>query len=362
MDDPVLHPATRVVHLGRPPREPGTPVSPPVVLTSTYAADGPVDYARHANPTWAALEEAVGELEGGRALALASGMAALAAVFSLVPRGGTVVLPRHAYSGTGWLLDDLEALGDLTVRRVDVTDPAEVERALPGADLLHLESPTNPMLEVIDLAWAAGAAHRAGALLSVDNTFATPLLQQPLALGADVVVHSVTKLLSGHSDLLLGAVVLPDDEAGRERYERVHRHRSSRGAVPGPVEAWLALRGLRTLEVRLERAQASAATLAERLAGHPGVLEVRYPGRGTMLAVRVRGGAEGAERVAAAVRVWVHATSLGGVDSQLERRRRHALEPATVPEDLLRLSVGIEHVEDLWRDLSAALDTVTGGG
>lgn len=359
MDDPVLHPATRVVHLGRPAREPGNPVGPPIVLTSTYAADGPVDYARVGNPTWTELEQVVGDLEGGRALAFASGMAALAAVFSLVPRGGTVVLPRHAYSGTGWLLDDLEALGDLTVRRVDVTDPAEIEAALPGASLLHLESPTNPMLEVVDLARAAEAAHRAGALLSVDNTFATPLLQQPLALGADVVVHSVTKLLSGHSDLVLGAVVLPD-EAGRERFERVHRHRSSRGAIPGPVEAWLALRGLRTLEVRLERAQANAATLAARLEGHPGVLEVRYPGWGAMIAVRVRGGADGAERVAATTRVWVHATSLGGVDSQLERRRRHPLEPATVPEDLLRLSVGIEHVEDLWRDLSAALDTVAG--
>jgi cystathionine gamma-synthase len=352
-------PATRAVVAGRPPREPDAPVNPPVVLTSTYhAADapGPRTYGRFANPTWEHLEDAVGDLEGGRALVLASGMAAVAAVVDRVPVGGVVVAPHAAYNTTLALLDDLAARGRLSaVRRVDVTDTAAVTRAVAGADLLWLESPTNPLLDVADLAACCAAARAAGALAVVDNTFATPLLQRPLEAGADVVVHSVTKFLAGHSDVVMGALVVPDGDAHAGLHADLHRHRTLHGAVPGPWEAWLALRGLRTLALRVERGQASAAVLAARLREHPGVRRVRYPGWGAVVSVEVHGGAEAAESVMRGVRLWMPATSLGGVESTVERRRRHANEPPAVPEELVRLSVGVEDVEDLWADLAAAL-------
>jgi cystathionine gamma-synthase len=228
------------------------------------------------------------------------------------------------------------------------------------------------MLEVADLPVLLAAARERGVLTAVDNTFATPLGQQPLAHGADVVVHSVTKYLAGHSDVVLGAAVARTAEltATLRAYRTLH------GSIPGPFEVWLALRGLRTLALRVERSQANAAELARRLADHPDVVEVRHPslpddpghgrasrlmtGFGSILGVRPRGGAAGADAVVGAVRLWVPATSLGGVESSLERRRRFATESLTVPEDLLRLSVGIEDVEDLWRDLDRALRASAG--
>jgi cystathionine gamma-synthase len=351
-----LAPATRVVALGREEPVAGGQVGAPLVLTSTYHADGDVVYARSGNPTWTAFETALGDLEGGEALVLSSGMAAVTAALSLLPHGGTVVAPDAAYNGVVATLGDREAEGSAVVRRVDVADTAAVVAALDGADLLWLESPTNPLLEVADLPALLAAAREVGVLSVVDNTFATPLLQRPLELGADVVVHSVTKYLSGHSDVLLGAVVTPATDAGRARRERVLKHRTLHGAIAGPMEVWLALRGLRTLHLRVERAQANALELAARLRGHQAVERVRHPGFGGIVSIEVRGGAEAAERVAAATRVWVHSTSLGGVESQLERRRRIPTEPVRVPENLLRLSVGIEDVDDLWADLSQALD------
>ncbi|GAA1157632.1 trans-sulfuration enzyme family protein [Ornithinicoccus hortensis] len=354
--DPDWHARTRAVAAGRPARHTGAPVNPAVTFTSTYIADGPVNYARVGNPTWTALEEAIGALEVGEALTFGSGMAAIAAVVSLVPNGGTVVAATHAYNGTTSLLRERAADGSLEARPVDIADTAEVVAALDGADLLIIESPTNPMMELADIPALTAAAHERGVLVACDNTFATPVLQQPLRDGVDLVVHSVTKYLAGHSDVLLGAVVTPADERGRALRERVLRHRTLAGAIPGPMEAYLALRGLRTLHVRMERAAGNAAVLAGRLGDHPAVERVRYPGSGAMLAIEVRGGPEAAERVSAGVRVWTHSTSLGGVESQIERRRRYELEAVTVPENLLRLSVGIEHVEDLWDDLSRALD------
>ncbi len=363
-DDPTrvpgeLAPATRVVTLGREPVEPGTQVGAPLVLTSTYHADGAVSYARGGNPTWTAFEQAVGSLEGGEALVTASGMAAVTAALSLLPHGGTVVVPDAAYNGTMASIAALEADGAARVRRVDVTDATAVVAALDGADLCWLESPTNPLLEVADLPTLVGAARDRGVLTVVDNTFATPLVQRPLAAGADVVVHSATKYLSGHSDLLLGVVVTPPTESGRALRARLRRHRQLHGGVAGPVETWLALRGLRTLALRLDRATASAAELARRLSRHPAVTRVRYPGTGAIVSVEVAGGPLAAERLCSETTLWVHATSLGGVESMLERRRRHPDEPVRVPEDLVRLSVGIEDVEDLWADLSAALDAAT---
>jgi cystathionine gamma-synthase len=356
-DETMLAPATRAVALGRQSRTPGAGVNAPLELSSTYIADGPVNYARGGNPTWSAFEEALGSLEGGDALVFASGMAAVSAALSLVPHGGAVVVPQHSYNGTTALLDELAGTGAVTVRRVDPTDQGAVRSALVGAALLWLESPTNPMLEVSDIAALAAMAREAGATAVCDNTFATPLVQRPLEDGVDVVLHSVTKYLAGHSDLILGALVTPDTEAGRATHERLSRQRLLHGAIAGPVETWLALRGVRTVHLRVERATANATELAGRLERHPGVQRVRYPGFGAIVTVEVPGGAADAERVAAAVRLWTHATSLGGVESQLERRRRHASEPQTVPESLLRLSVGIEDVEDLWRDLDQALRT-----
>lgn len=342
-------------------------MNPPVTLTSTYVASpgsprpGDLGYGRWTNPTWESFEQALGALEGGRALLFGSGMAAIAGALSLVPDGATVVVPRHAYNGTLSLLADFAERGRLVVRLTDLhdldPDDGTMDAAADGAALMWIETPTNPMLEVADLPALVAAGHAAGALVVVDNTFATPLLQRPLSDGADVVVHSVTKYLAGHSDVVLGATVTADDAL----YSRLHGHRTLNGAIPGPMEAFLALRGLRTLHLRVERSGANAAELARRLADHPAVGKVRYPGFGSIVSIEVAGGADGAERVASSVRLWVHATSLGGVESSLERRRRHPGEPRSVPENLIRLSVGIEDVEDLWADLDQALTPPSGG-
>jgi len=358
-----LDPTSRLVHGGRPEHGPDAPLAEPVVFTSTYVAGGPAGYGRYGNPTWTAFEDVLGDLEGGRALAFSSGMAACAAVFDLVPVGGRVVAPVHAYSGVLGLLDQQAGTGRITVERVDIADTDAVVAALPGAALLWVESPTNPAMEVADLPAVCAAARAAGVMVAVDNTFATPLLQRPLTLGADVVVHSVTKYLAGHSDVLLGAVV-----ATGATYEAVEARRKLYGGIPGPMETWLALRGMRTLALRMDKAQQNAAFLAERLAGHPRVTRVRYPGLaddpghkratdhmrgyGAILAIEVEGDAQ---RVCESTRLWVHATSLGGVESMLERRRRWAAETPTIPENLIRLSVGIEHPDDLWADLTQAL-------
>ena len=380
---PGLHPHSQVVHLGRPPAEPGGPLNAPVMLTSTFHQGGAMVYGRDANPTWEPLEEVVGSLEGGTAVAFASGMGAVSAVLELLPTPGRLVIARDAYNGTRRWLADAAARGRLRFRTVDVTDTAHAvqvcaetvggptrpsgRRGEFGAGgLLWLESPTNPLLAVADLAALCAGAHDLGMDVVVDNTFATPLLQRPLALGADVVVHSATKLLAGHSDVVSGLVV-----TGRpEVVDSIRTRRSLHGAILGPWEAWLTLRGIRTLGIRLERAQASAAVLAERLVGHPAVERVRYPGLaddpgrelaarqmsgfGAMVSFEVRGGADAAEAVAAATRLITAGTSLGGVESLIERRGRQAGEQ-DIPPGLLRLAVGIEDVEDLWADLDAAL-------
>ncbi|WP_350274611.1 PLP-dependent transferase [Kribbella sp. HUAS MG21] len=368
---PELDPSTVVVHAGRPARVPDAPVGESPVFSSTYVAGGERGYGRFGNDAWTALEETLGQLEGGSALAFASGMAAAAAIIDLVPVGGRVVAPEHAYSGVLALLDQQAATGRLTVDRVNVADTDGVTRGVPGADLLWIESPTNPAMEVADIPALAEAGHAAGATVVVDNTFATPLLQQPLQLGADVVMHSATKFIAGHSDVVLGAVVTADDVLR----SAIELRRRSLGAIPGSMDAWLALRGLRTLALRLERAQSNAAFLAERLLQHPKVSRVRYPGLpddpgheraaaqmsgfGAILSFELGGDAAAAQKVCESTELWVHATSLGGVESMLERRRRWPIEVPTIPEDLIRLAVGIEHPDDLWADLERALTSST---
>ncbi|MBO0909849.1 MULTISPECIES: trans-sulfuration enzyme family protein [Arthrobacter] len=379
-----LSPDTVVVSAGRPPREPDAPVNPPIVLSSTFHGAGtpaPGDrvYGRFSNPTWDPFETVLSELEGAAlpALVFSSGLAAVAAALSLVPAGGILVMPQHSYQGSLLLAAEEAANGRFTVRTVDIADTEQVLAALQGssgesgtsrpADMLWIESPTNPMLEVAEIDVLARAAHDAGALVVADNTFSTPLVTRPLELGADVVLHSVTKYLAGHSDVILGALATSDEDLRA----RLHNHRSLHGAIAGPFEVWLALRGLRTLALRIERSQTTAGLLADRLLGHPAVEAVRYPGLpgdagyeravkqmdgfGSILCIEVAGGAEAAEAVADKVRLWLPATSLGGVESLIERRRRQPGEPHSVPENLLRLSVGIENAEDLWSDLSQAL-------
>jgi cystathionine gamma-synthase len=338
------------VRAGRPPHEPDQPFSVPITMASTYVAGGDLEYGRYGNPTWAAFESAVGALEGGRCLAYASGMAAVTSLLDLVALGDRVVVPRHSYTGTMVSLADLEQRGRLTTTQVDITDTAAVVAACEDAALVWFESPTNPALEVADVPAIIAAAHEAGARVVLDNTFMTPLLQRPLELGADLVLHSATKYLAGHSDLQMGAIVTRDDQL----YDVLKGRRDVQGNVPGPFEAWLALRGLRTLHLRVERAQSNAAELARRLDGHPALAEVRYPGVGAMISI-VLPTADHADLLVRSTSLWVNATSLGGVESTFERRRRWNSEPTTIPEGLVRLSVGIEDVEDLWADLSQAL-------
>ncbi len=349
-----LKPSTIAVTAGRPDREPDQPLNEPITMASTYIAGGEVEYGRYGNPTWTAFEEVLGSLEGGRALAFSSGLGAVTTVLDLVGHDGLVVAPAHAYNGTLMQLADLESRGRLRTKLVDISDTGAVVAACEDAALVWLESPTNPALEIADISAISAAARAAGAYVVVDNTFATPLLQQPLTLGADLVVHSVTKYLAGHSDLLMGAVVTADDEL----YAVLKGRRDLTGATPGTLEAWLALRGLRTLHLRVERAQANAQVLVERLAEHPAVAEVRYPGFGGIVAMVLAGGALAGDQVTRGTRLWVHATSLGGVESTFERRRRWKAEPETIPAGLVRMSVGVEDVDDLWDDLREALDAL----
>jgi cystathionine gamma-synthase len=345
-------PATVAVTSGRPPHEPDRPLNEPLTMASTYVAGGDVEYGRYGNPTWAAFEQALGELEGGRALSFASGLAAVSTILDLVGAGAKVVAPRHAYLGSIGQIADLEARGRITSVLVDISDTDEVVKACEDAALVWVESPTNPALEVADIPAIVAAAHAAGASVVVDNTFATPLLQQPLSLGADLVVHSATKFIAGHSDVVLGAVVTRDDQL----HDVLKKRRDMIGAIPGTFETWLALRGLRTLHVRLERAQSNAQELVRRLERHPAVAEVRYPGFGAIISVVMAQGALAADLLTHKTRLWVHATSLGSVESTFERRRRWKTEPATIPDGLVRMSVGIEDVDDLWDDLATALD------
>jgi len=365
-----LSPETVVVSAGRPAKAPDAPLNVPVVLSSTFHAGGPVAYARTSNPTWEALEEVMGALEGGRALSFASGMGAVSAVLDLVRPGGIVVVPTHSYSGVAARLRDLEAAGRVVVRLAEVQDAESVSAACEGADLLWIESPTNPAMEVCDLAAVAAAARRHGVMTVCDNTFAGPMLQRPIEHGIDVVLHSATKSLAGHSDVLLGIVVTTDEAY----HARLLRTRTLLGSIPGPFEAWLALRGIRTLALRVRQGQTSALELATRLQAHPAVTRVRYPGLpddpghliaakqmsgfGAMLSFETIGIAADAEAFCDRVSLVVHATSLGGVETLVERRRRWPEERPDIPETLIRLSVGIEDVEDLWADLDQALRSI----
>ena len=384
---------TLAIHAGQEPDPLTGAVVPPIYQTSTYAQDGVgglrggggsgpgrfiegYEYSRTANPTRGALEECLAALEGGaRALAFASGMAAEDALLrTVLSPGDHVLIPHDAYGGTFRLFDKIFKPWGVSYRPVPVSDPDAVRAALADAPakVVWVESPTNPLLSIADISMLAQLAHAAGALLVVDNTFASPYLQQPLELGADVVVHSTTKYLGGHSDVVGGAVVVSDPELG----ERLAAVQNSTGSAGGPFDAWLTLRGIRTLGVRMDRHCANAARVADLLVGHPAVSQVLYPGLethpghevaakqmrgfGGIVSVRLRGGEEAALALCARTRLFTLGESLGGVESLIEHpgRMTHASVAGSeleVPSDLVRLSVGIENGDDLLEDLRAAL-------
>lgn len=362
-----VSPETWAVIGGRGDPVPGAPLNVPPVLASNFQAGTERIYSRgDATPTWEAFEDLLGGLEGGNAVAFASGMAAVAAVFDLLPTDATVAVAEGPYQAVAGLVAAGAAQHRYSVTHIPPDDTPGWLKAANHADLLWLESPSNPLLTVTDLPKVCAAPRKPGALVAIDSTFATPLLQKPLELGADIAVHSATKFLAGHSDLLLGAAVTRSEELAN----RLRDRRLLTGATPGALEAFLATRGIRTLPLRLERASATAVTLAEKLAAHPKVETVRYPGLpdhpthavarsfmsgfGAMVSFDVEGGADPADTVCSEVRIIRHATSLGGVESTIERRGALPGQEH-VPPGLLRLSVGCEHVDDLWGDLEQAL-------
>lgn len=363
--------ASRAAHAGLGSDPASGAIAPPLVPSSIFEHGNPggYEYGRERNPLWERLEATLADLDGGAAaVVFSAGVAALAAVLGTVPPGAAVVGPHNGYSGTRRLLHELDAAGRIEMRLVDIADTDAVSAASAGAALCCLETITNPLLTVCDVPACAAAAHAAGAQVLVDSTLTPPCTMRPLELGADLVVHSLTKYAGGHSDLVLGAVVA----AGATDAEAIRSLRTRDGAIPGQLEAWLTLRGLRTLEVRVRRQMENAAALAHRLAGHPDVAAVHYPGLpahpqheraarlleggfGALVGVVVEGGVERADAVCRATRLWTHATSLGGTESTLERRGRYDLDAPLCPDGFLRLSVGIEDAADLIADLDAAL-------
>jgi cystathionine gamma-synthase len=357
---------SKVVAAGRPAKQPDGALNPPIALNSTFHEGGPIGYGRYGNETWSALEDAISILEGGKTLLFSSGMAAISAVFSLLPEGSVVVAANNGYQGTTTLLKKLHESEKLKVRFVNLANTDETVAAIPGAQMLYLESPLNPLLEIIDLPKLIAAGKAAGCGVAVDNTLATPLLQNPLALGADIVIHSVTKYLSGHSDLILGSLSTNDTAL----FNRLEQSRRYGGAIAGPFEAWIALRGIRTFALRMQRSQENALELATRLSKAGRVAKVRYPGLptdsyhqmaksfmkgfGAMISFDVNGPVDQVDLMCNSSRLITNATSLGGVESIWERRRRWATESTLVPENLIRFSVGIENVDDLWADIEHA--------
>ncbi len=370
---------TRAVHAGRKPEGGTRDVTPAIHLSTTFqkAGDGSLPggflYSRTDNPNRAALEEALASLEeGAAALAFSSGNAATLALLHALAPGDHVIIGVDVFYGTAILLKNLLANWGLKYSVVNMQDLRAVERAVTAATrLIWVETPSNPLLNVTDIGATAAIARKAGALLACDNTWATPLLQLPLKLGADVVMHSVTKYLSGHSDVLSGALIFKEPGPLFEKIRGIQR---DGGSVPSPFECWLTLRGLQTFPYRVRAQSASAQKIAEFLTGQPKIEAVHYPGLpshqghrtaasqmsgfGGMLSIQVKGGQEEAFRLAAAVRLFTHATSLGGPHSLIEHRASVEGSATRSPLNLLRLSIGLEHPDDLIDDLEQALKTL----
>lgn len=371
-----MHIETIAVHAGHEVDPATAAVTPPIHLSTTFEreADGSYRagyvYTRSANPNRASLERCLAALEGGAAAAcFASGSAATLAVLHALEPGAHVVAPNDAYYGTAKLLDELFARWGLATTFVDMTNPDAVMRAMrPETRLVWMETPSNPLLRVVDVATVAAIARTHGARSVVDNTWATPVLQRPLELGADIVMHSTTKYLGGHSDVLGGALVARDDD---EVFQRIRAVQTIGGGVPSPFDCWLTLRGIRTLPWRVRAHSDNAMALATWLAEQRGIERVHYPGLpsheghdvarrqmsafGGMLSVQVRGGREEAMAVAGRLEIFTRATSLGGTESLIEHRASVEGPGTRAPDNLLRVAVGLEHVEDLISDFRRAL-------
>lgn len=367
---------TLAIHAGRAPDLATGAVAPSPILSTTFARDADGDYphghiySRSSNPARAALETLLAALEGGSAAAaFASGSAASMAVFQALSPGDHVIAPDDVYHGTRTQLRELLARWGLRHSLVDLTDLDAVRAAItPATRLIWAETPSNPLLKISDVSGLAELAHAAGAQLVVDSTFATPVLQQPLALGADLVMHSTTKYLGGHSDVLGGAVIAREPDA---LFARIRDLQTKGGAVPAPFDCWLLQRSIGTLPLRVRAQTANAQAIAEFLAAHPQVSAVHYPGLsshaghalarrqmsgyGAMLSFQVRGGRDAALAVAGRVQLYTRATSLGGIESLIEHRASVEGPHTSTPQDLLRMSVGLEHVDDLIDDLRQAL-------
>jgi cystathionine gamma-lyase len=374
--------STRAIHVGQEPDATTGSVTVPIYQTSTYAQTDigkhkGFEYSRTDNPTRSALQEVLSSLDGGlAALAFASGMAAETAVLMLLQAGDHVVLTDDVYGGTFRLVDKILSRFGLEYTNVDATDLDAVRSAMrPNTRMVWMESPTNPLLKIVDLTAVAKIAHDGGARLVVDNTFASSYLQLPLELGADIVIYSATKYLGGHSDLVVGAAVLND----RKTWEALKFNQNSMGAVPGPMDCWLLLRGLKTLALRMERHEKNARAVAEFLVGRPEIQRVIYPGLkehpghelaarqmrgfGGVVTIEVVGGLEGASRFMRALQLFALAESLGGVESLADHPAlmthasvpKESRERAGMTDGLVRLSVGIEDTPDLLADLDQAL-------
>lgn len=360
-------PSTWVIYGGRP-MQSGDPLNVPPVMASNFRLPGDRYYSRlEGTPTQVAFEQLMGGLEGGRSLAFASGMAAVACIFHGLPVGSVLAIPEDPYHAVNGLAVEGQQQGRWSVRRIDLADTATWVAAAGEADLLWLESPANPLMTVADLPTICSAPRRPGCLVAVDSTFATPLVQRPLDFGADIVMHSATKFIGGHSDLLAGVLTTRDDDL----YDRLYRRRVLDGGTIGGMEAFLAIRGARTLSLRMEKSMVNAQLLAERLEAHPEVATVRFPGLpshtthhnaasfmqgyGAMMSFDVTGSGERASAFVQAAQLINNATSLGGIESTMERRALIAGQEH-MPSTLIRFSVGCEHVDDLWRDLEQALD------
>jgi cystathionine beta-lyase/cystathionine gamma-synthase len=377
--------STDAIHAGQEPEETTGAIIPPIFQTSTYvqqsiAVHKGYEYARGDNPTRQAYERNVAVLEGGRhGLAFASGMAAIDAVVSLLDAGDHFLMTNRVYGGTFRLFARVRARHGLRFDRVDTADLAAVRAAIrPETKMLFVETPTNPTLEITDLAGAAALCRERGMLLVVDNTFMTPYFQRPLALGADIVVHSATKFLNGHSDVISGIVVTSDDGLA----DRLRFIQKSVGAVPGPLDCWLVLRGIKTLAVRMDRHERNARAIAEKLAVHPAIRAISYPGLrshphhdrakrqmtgfGSVISFDL-GSREAARVLLESVRIFSLAESLGGVESLISQpaEMTHASVPVEDHEalgirpGLVRISVGIEDLEDLWADLETSLSRLS---
>ena len=367
---------TLAVHAAHDPDPFTGAVAPPITLSTTFARDernelfGTTQYIRDGNPNGSQLENALAPLEAGRrALVFASGMAAGAAIFQTLPSGSHVLLPDDVYYGYRIAGTDFLPNWGIEAESVPMDDLARLRAAIrPETRLVWLESPSNPLLKVVDIAAAAGLAREAGAATVVDNTFATPALQRPLELGADVVLHSTTKYLGGHSDVQGGALVFAQEG---ELAERAEHARHILGAVASPFNSWLVLRGIRTLACRVEKQAATALAVARALAASPAIAAVHYPGLeshpghaiarrqmsgfGGMLSFQVREGREGAIAAVRRAKLFTRATSLGGVESLIEHRATSEGPTSRTPPDLIRVSIGLEHADDLIEDLGQAL-------